>query len=73
MQAALAGFQHVIASLWPLDDDVAAAAADRFYRLLPDTPSADRAAFALHQVVRELRTESPNRPHLWASLIHSGP
>ena len=69
----LAGFQHVIASLWPLDDGVAAAAADRFYRLLPDTPSADRAAFALHEVVRELRAEHPNQPHLWASLVHSGP
>lgn len=63
----------MIASLWPLDDEVAADAADRFYSLLPDTPAADQAAFALHQVVRELRAKHPTRPHLWASLIHSGP
>jgi hypothetical protein len=69
----LAGFRHVIASLWPLDDRVGAGAADRFYRLLPDLPSADQSALTLHRVVRELRAEHPTRPHLWASLIHSGP
>lgn len=69
----LAGFRHVIASLWPLDDTVAATAAERFYALMPDTPSADHAAVALHQVTRGLRAEHPERPHLWASLIHSGP
>jgi hypothetical protein len=69
----LAGFRHVIASLWPLDDEVAADAADRFYRLLPASPSADHAAVAMHKVVRELRRKYPARPHLWASLVHSGP
>ncbi|MFI9170937.1 CHAT domain-containing protein [Streptomyces lincolnensis] len=69
----LAGFRHVVASLWPLDDSVAAGAADHFYRLMPNTPPADDAALALHHVVRRLRTEHPGRPHLWASLIHSGP
>ncbi|MDL5206523.1 CHAT domain-containing protein [Streptomyces sp. ALI-76-A] len=68
----LAGFRHVVASLWPLDDRVAAGAADHFYRLMPDTPSADDAATALHRVIRHLRAEHPGRPHLWASL-HSGP
>ncbi|MFD7229249.1 CHAT domain-containing protein [Streptomyces sp. NPDC059881] len=69
----LAGFRHVIASLWPLNDAVAATAADRFYRLLPTAENADQAADALHRVTRELRAEHPERPHLWASLIHSGP
>jgi hypothetical protein len=40
---------------------------------MPDTPSADDAATALHRVIRHLRAEHPGRPHLWASLIHSGP
>ncbi|WP_157620818.1 CHAT domain-containing protein [Saccharothrix sp. NRRL B-16348] len=31
----LAGFKHVIASLWPLNDAVAADAARHFYRELP--------------------------------------
>ena len=69
----LAGFRHVVASLWPLDDRVAAGAADHFYRLMPDTPSADDAAVVLHRVIQHLRDEHTGRPHLWASLIHSGP
>ena len=69
----LAGFRHVVASLWPLDDGVAADAADHFYRLMPNTPAADDTAIALHRVIRHLRAEHPGRPHLWASLVHSGP
>jgi CHAT domain-containing protein/tetratricopeptide (TPR) repeat protein len=64
----LAGFRHVIASLWPLDDGVAATAADHFYRRVGSVG----AAYALHEVVSELRTEHADRPHLWAPLIHSG-
>lgn len=69
----LAGFRHVIASLWPLDDTIAVAASRAFYDLLPSTPTADEAAFALHQVTQHLRAAHPDRPDLWASLIHSGP
>ncbi|QKV76344.1 CHAT domain-containing protein [Amycolatopsis sp. Hca4] len=69
----LAGFRHVIASLWPLEDRTAAVAAERFYALMPATPSAGQAAVVLHQVVRELREAQPDRPHVWAPLIHGGP
>jgi CHAT domain-containing protein/tetratricopeptide (TPR) repeat protein len=69
----LAGFRHVIASLWPLDDSVAPAASRSFYQSLQQGPSAANAAQALHQVTRELQTVYPDRPDLWASLIHSGP
>jgi CHAT domain-containing protein len=69
----LAGFRHVIASLWPLNDRIAATAAAAVYRQLPATPTADRAATALHHVTRELRAKNPDRPDLWAALIHSGP
>ena len=69
----LAGFRHVIASLWPLDDRAAAEAARTFYRGLPDTPAATSAAAQLHQVTRLLRAANPARPDLWAALIHSGP
>ncbi|MGW0556524.1 CHAT domain-containing protein [Streptomyces sp. NPDC002926] len=69
----LAGFRHVIASLWPLDDSLAAGAAHAFYGHLPDTPAADRAAIALHHATQELREANPDRPDLWASLVHSGP
>ncbi|TPQ17188.1 CHAT domain-containing protein [Streptomyces sporangiiformans] len=63
----------MIAGLWPPNDAVAAAAADRFYRLLATAQDADAAAVALHRVTREPRAEHTERPHLWASLIHSGP
>ncbi|MEU4218775.1 CHAT domain-containing protein [Actinoplanes sp. NPDC026623] len=67
----LAGFRHVVAGLWPLADDIAAAAARSFYTHLDG--EADRAAAALHQVTLELRAQAPDRADLWASLIHSGP
>lgn len=69
----LAGFRHVIASLWPLEDRTAATAAERFYALMPPTPSADNSPDVLHAVTRELRATYPDRPHLWAPLVHSGP
>lgn len=69
----LAGFRHVIASLWPLADHVAAAAAEEFYRRLPDAPVADLAATTLREVTRHLRDRYPDRPDLWASLVHTGP
>ncbi|WP_229402338.1 CHAT domain-containing protein [Micromonospora okii] len=69
----LAGFRHVVASLWPLVDQVAVEAARSFYRGLPDTPGADAAAHALRRVTLELRDEYPDFPELWALLVHSGP
>jgi tetratricopeptide (TPR) repeat protein len=69
----LAGFRHVIASLWPLADRVAAVAAHDFYRLLPGTPTADQAATALRDVTCGLRDRYPGRPELWAALVHTGP
>ncbi|WPB88020.1 CHAT domain-containing protein [Streptomyces malaysiensis] len=69
----LAGYRHVVASLWPLADEFAATAAHRFYQRLPDAPDADAAAVTLHRVTKELRARFPDRPDLWASMIHSGP
>jgi CHAT domain-containing protein len=65
----LAGFRYVIASLWPLNDRLAATV---FYQHLPAAPAADHASSPLHQVTRELRGDHPDRPDLWAALIHSG-
>ncbi|MET0233743.1 MAG: CHAT domain-containing protein, partial [Kibdelosporangium sp.] len=66
----LAGYRHVIGSLWPLQDTVATFAGQRFYQLVQN---ADTAAQALHQLTLELRTYYPYRPDTWAPLIHSGP
>ena len=69
----LAGYRHVVGTLWPIDDTVAARAARRFYRIMGDTPTADGAAAALNQVTREIRDASPTDPSRWAPFIHSGP
>lgn len=69
----LAGFRHVIATLWPIADDLAAIAARTIYQRLDGTPSADHAAVAVRQATLDLRAEYPDRPDLWASLIHNGP
>lgn len=69
----LAGFRHVVASLWPLNDGVAAAAADRFYGIVADGVGGESAPLALRSVCLELRRQYPDRPDLWAALVHSGP
>jgi tetratricopeptide (TPR) repeat protein len=69
----LAGFRHVVASLWPLIDKVAVQAAQGFYSELSDGPTADDAADVLHKVTTQLRAQYPDTPDWWAPLIHSGP
>ncbi|WP_239331946.1 CHAT domain-containing protein [Frankia sp. CiP3] len=69
----LAGFRHVVASLWPLRDDIAPDAARAFYQHFADTPVADQAAPVLRAVTLRLRDRYPERPDLWAPLVHSGP
>lgn len=69
----LAGFRHVVASLWPLRDDIAPDAARAFYQHFADTPAADQAATVLRAVTLRLRDRHPERPDLWAPLVHSGP
>lgn len=65
-----AGFRHVVASLWPLNDRVAAKASEAF---CSDLSTADASALKLREVVQMLRNRYPDRPQLWSALIHSGP
>jgi hypothetical protein len=71
----LAGYRHVVGTLWQVDDAVAADIARDFYtELTVDTVAdADRAAPALHRAVRAARDRYPDLPHLWAAHIHTGP
>ncbi|WP_171134062.1 CHAT domain-containing protein [Streptomyces sp. Z423-1] len=71
----LAGFTHVVAAQWAVDDACALKVADTFYAGLttPDhriTP--DRAAQALHTAVQRLRHENRD-PLWWAAYVHTGP
>lgn len=67
----LAGYPHVIGTLWPIVDDVAARIATDLYADL--APAADPARL-LHTAVRRIRDEyAGNSPLLWSSHLHTGP
>ncbi|WP_371551398.1 CHAT domain-containing protein [Streptomyces sp. NBC_00554] len=79
----LAGFPHVIGTLWEIDDRIAVTVADAFYshlRTPAGTIDTSRAAWALHQAVRSVRDgdDLPGRldrtriPFLWAAYLHAG-
>lgn len=72
----LAGYQHVIGTLWPVNDAAACRLALDFYRQLTGdgstVPDANQAALALHRAVRRLRSRYPAHPSVWASHIHTG-
>ncbi|MER5887963.1 CHAT domain-containing protein [Streptomyces sp. NPDC001941] len=72
----LAGFPHVVATLWPIDDRLAVTIAESFYAQLAEGPSGpfdpDRSATALHHAIRAVRDRYPRTPSLWASHLHTG-
>lgn len=72
----LAGFRHVIATLWNLIDMAAPQVAEDVYDTLSDAAVSVEAvagsARALHGAVRELR-DAGDPVALWAPFIHLGP
>lgn len=72
----LAGFQHVIGTLWEIEDGAAARTATCFYGALSAEDGSlhtHRAAHALHHAVRATRDQFPMTPSLWAGFVHAGP
>ncbi|MFF9011992.1 CHAT domain-containing protein [Streptomyces sp. NPDC014870] len=72
----LAGYPHVIGTLWPVADKVATRLTEELYASLVDDLARGRPidpATALHRPVRELRRRLAGAPHLWAAHIHTGP
>ncbi|WP_406499838.1 CHAT domain-containing protein [Streptomyces sp. NBC_00846] len=79
----VAGFPHVISTLWEIDDQLSVSVADDFYANLC-TVGGDFdiscAAHALHQAVRRARNGSGDMgpadmtrgPFFWASYVHIG-
>jgi tetratricopeptide (TPR) repeat protein len=64
----LAGYRHVIGTLWTARDERAVEIADAFYAALADiTPAA-----ALHHAVQTQRDQFPQTPSLWAAYLHVG-
>ncbi|WP_061295505.1 CHAT domain-containing protein [Herbidospora cretacea] len=66
----VAGFRHVIGTLWPVDDEAAYAFATAVYADLDGR--ADRLATAAHHATRHIRARY-RLPLIWASHIHFGP
>jgi hypothetical protein len=67
----LAGYRHVIATLWPIRDRPAVNFAAVIYTALITTGEGD-AAMAVHAAVRQMRERNPLIPSAWASHIHVG-
>jgi tetratricopeptide (TPR) repeat protein len=70
----LAGYPHVVGTLWEIDDALAVSIADDFYAVLitGETIDTSRTAHALHSAVRTARDRLPRTPSLWAGHIHTG-
>ncbi|MFJ1550729.1 CHAT domain-containing protein [Streptomyces sp. NPDC088246] len=72
----IAGFPHVVGSLWHVDDTIEAGVAQDVYEALGTGDGAldvDRTAEALHSAVCALRDTYPQTPSLWACQVHAGP
>jgi hypothetical protein len=72
----LAGYQHVIGTLWSINDTAATKLAVGVYARLTRNgttePDADLAARALHHATRDLRVRFPGHPSLWVTHTHTG-
>ncbi|MEV6756531.1 CHAT domain-containing protein [Streptomyces sp. NPDC051214] len=72
----MAGFPHVVGSLWHVDDEIGADVALSVYDTLnkgDGTLDVACTAEALHHAVLGLRDTYPHTPSLWACQVHAGP
>jgi CHAT domain-containing protein len=68
----LLGFEQVVATVWPVPDDVARAVTERFYDLLVPVDGRARGhadpAAALHRSTLAVLADDPANPFPWAYL-----
>lgn len=72
----LAGYRHVIGTLWEVRDRAYSDITDLFYQGLATSDGAvdpDRSARALHRALTVMRGRYPHIPSLWAAHVHVGP
>lgn len=69
----MAGYPHVIGTLWAVYDAAATKTTELVYtELTGGRPDPYRAPTALHNAVTLMRRSHPHQPSLWASHIHIG-
>lgn len=76
----LAGFNHVLATLWQSKDEACKTVAEVFYASLFDGKnghgdSADphsKVSSAFHEAVERVREGNLDRPLMWAPFVHTG-
>ena len=73
----LAGYRHVIGTLWSISDELAPDIADHVYQALTQPGRlgirADKSAAALDAAVLDARQYYQGEPWLWAAYVHVGP
>jgi CHAT domain-containing protein len=65
----LAGYRHVIGTLWPIGDQHAVDIADHIYTSIKTT---GEVAVAVHSATRHMRDRWLDQPSVWGSHIHVG-
>ncbi|GGZ30006.1 hypothetical protein GCM10010365_58090 [Streptomyces poonensis] len=68
----LAGFSHLVGSLWQVTDQANTRLVSAFYDHLTTHQQAT-VADSLHHAMSRLREREPERPSLWTSHLHIGP
>lgn len=72
----LAGFSHVLATLWESKDEACLQVAGDFYELLfkgqIGVEGHRKVSSAFHHAVKKLRDKNLRQPLIWASFIHTG-
>jgi hypothetical protein len=69
----MAGYRHVIATLWPIADRPAMRVARHVYTDLAAHDDLSRIPAALHEATCALRKRYPDDPIAWAAYVHIGP
>jgi len=72
-QFQLAGFSHVVATMWEGKDEFCMDVAAGFYDALSQERGPGRVARALHMAVVEVKRRKWRQPLGWAPFVHLGP
>ncbi|HLK00815.1 MAG TPA: CHAT domain-containing protein [Streptosporangiaceae bacterium] len=69
----LAGYRHVVATLWPIHDSpTAARITQAVHQSIAGAAGVAATAASLHEATRQHRDRAPHAPSLWAPYVHSG-